>query len=202
MGAGGHCTQCCPWGWSRTCSTPQPWSWSWALVSRPGPLWDCSGRRVGLQVLVSVLGQPGPATGGQGSPRSAQCLGSTHRQPQHSGCPCLSRGTPQPSQPTASTGVTVQTSLGARRSCGASGPHRSSAQPGWGPVAFCLLAGTPWARTPWAGTPWAGHGVDSGGRCWLPWNRPSARLQRTSAGLGNNKLQQGLLLMLKKTGAK
>lgn len=193
-GTSGHRAQRCPQGWSRTCSTPQPWGQPQALASRPDPSPGCSGHRVGLRVLVSVTGAAGSC---RQRPQLTLLCSMPWQRPQAAAVEQVPVPFPRDASAVTARGRCWGDSGNlprSRRSSGALGPCGSLAHPCtelWGPVAFCPLAGTPWA----------GCGVAGGGRCRLPRSSPSAGLQRTSAGLGNNKLKQGLLLMFKKPEA-
>lgn len=80
----------------------------------------------------------------------------------------------------------MQTSPGARRSRGALSPWFNPA----------LSSGTLWHFVPWQGH--CGEGTGWQGVA----GATSTGFQCTSAGLQNNELQQGLLLMVKNTEAK
>lgn len=77
-----------------------------ALSSRPDPLLGCVEHRLGPRMLVSITGQLGPGANSHGSPRSAQCLGSTRTR-------AGAFAFPEGPGTVIACGRTVETSMGA-----------------------------------------------------------------------------------------
>lgn len=141
----------------------------------PGTSPGCFGCRVGPRALVSVTG-----AAGSGSPRSAEWVGAYALPEGRLGhySPWLVWGGQRKTSPGAGGAAELQARAGAQ-------------------LIPVLSSGALWHFVPWQG-----HRVAGGGWCQLLRSSLSIGLQCTSAGLGNNKLQQGLLLMFKKTEAK
>lgn len=167
----------------------------WALWARAG---SCRGDGAGPAAHPS----PGAAPLSQWPQLAplAQCLGSARRQPRRSGCPCLSQGTPWPSQPATGAEGDSGNLSGAGGTAEPPALQELGSSPCWAPARFAFLG----HFVSWQGCGRQGHhGPDTvdrvagGGRCRLPWSSLSARLRHTSAALGNSKLQPGLLLMFK-----